>query len=101
MTPDNFAWVEFGVAAESERLEIDIAGQWSDTEDMVLSCAYVDADTTSKWSIFDWWVFLPAGTELGNVPKTRANLMLSNDLDLNGADAILGLTISYAHDRLG
>ena len=48
MTPDNFAWVEFGVAAESEGLEIDIAGQWSDTEDMVLSCAYVDADTTSK-----------------------------------------------------
>ena len=88
-------------SAESEGLEIDIAGELSDTVDMMFSYAYVDAGTTSELWNFDWWVFLPAGSELVNVPKNSANLMLSKDFDLNGADATLGFTINYVDDRLG
>ena len=88
-------------SAESEGLEIDIAGELSDTVDMVFSYAYVDAGTTSELWNFDWWVFLPAGSELVNVPKNSANLMLSKDFDLNGADATLGFTMNYVDDRLG
>ena len=82
-------------------MEIDIAGELSDTVDMVFSYAYVDAGTTSELWNFDWWVFLPAGSELVNVPKNSANLMLSKDFDFNGADATLGFTMNYVDDRLG
>jgi iron complex outermembrane receptor protein len=87
--------------AESEGLEIDITGQLSDTVDMVFTYAYVDAGLTTELYNFDWEVTLPAGSELINVPKTSANLMLSKRFSLNGADATLGFTINYVDDRLG
>ena len=87
--------------AESKGLEIDITGELSDTVDMVFSYAYVDAGTTTDLYNFDWAVNLPSGSELVNVPKNSANLMLTKDFDLNGAGAVLGLTINYVDDRLG
>ncbi|MDG2115298.1 MAG: TonB-dependent siderophore receptor [Porticoccaceae bacterium] len=87
--------------AESKGLEIDITGELSDSVDMVFSYAYVDAGTTSELWNFDWWVTLPAGSELVNIPENSANLMLNKRFNLNGADANLGFTINYVDDRLG
>jgi len=87
--------------AESKGLEIDIAGELSDSVDMMFSYAYVDAGTTSDLWNFDWWVTLPAGSELVNIPKNSANLMMSKKFDMNGADASVGFTINYVDDRLG
>ena len=87
--------------AESEGLEIDITGELSDSLDLVFSYAYVNAGTTTDLYNFDWGVNLPAGSELINVPENSANLMLAKQLNINGADATLGLTINYVDDRLG
>lgn len=87
--------------AESEGLEIDITGELSDSLDLVFSFAYVNAGTTTDLYNFDWGVNLPAGSELINVPENSANLMLAKQLNINGADATLGLTINYVDDRLG
>lgn len=87
--------------AESKGLEIDIAGELSDSVDMMFSYAYVDAGTTSELWNFDWWVTLPAGSELVNIPKKSANLMMTKRFNMNGADANVGFTINYVDDRLG
>ncbi len=87
--------------AESEGLEIDITGELSDSVDMVFSYAYVDAGTSTDLYNFDWAVNLPAGSELVNVPENSANLMLTKQFNINGADASLGFTINYVDDRLG
>ena len=87
--------------AESKGLEIDITGELSDSVDMVFSYAYVDAGTSTDLYNFDWAVNLPAGSELVNVPENSANLMLTKQFNINGADASLGFTINYVDDRLG
>ena len=56
-------------------MQIDIIGALSDAGDMVFCGAYGDAGTTSELCHCDWWVGLPAGSELVNLPKTRANLV--------------------------
>ena len=47
------------LGAESKGLEIDIAGELSDSVDMMFSYAYVDAGTTSELWNFDWWSRFP------------------------------------------
>ena len=87
--------------AESEGLEIDIAGELSDAINLVFSYAYVDAGTSTDLYNFDWGVNLAAGSELVNVPKNSSNLMLTKDFDVDGAAAMVGFTINYVDDRLG
>ena len=87
--------------AESEGIEIDITGELSDTVSLMLSYAYVDAGTSTELYNFDWGVNLPAGSALVNVPRNSANIMLTKDFQLNGADAMLGFTLNYVGDRLG
>jgi len=87
--------------ADSKGLEIDISGQLSDSVDMVFSYAYVDAGISTELYNFDWGVNLPAGSELINVPKNSANLMLTKDFTLNGGESMLGVSVNYVDDRLG
>ena len=86
--------------AESEGLEIDVTGELPDSVDMVFSYVYVDAGTTTDLYNFDWEVNLPAGSELINIPKSSANLMLTKKLNINGADATISFTVNYVDDRL-
>ena len=87
--------------ADSKGLEIDVSGQLSDSVDMVFSYAYVDAGIATDLYNFDWGVNLPAGSELINVPKNSANLMLTKDFTLNGGESMLGVSVNYVDDRLG
>jgi iron complex outermembrane receptor protein len=87
--------------AESEGLELDVTGRLSDSVRMLLTYAYVDAQTSNDVTNFDWGVAVPAGSPLINIPKHSANLLIAKEFNVNGADSEVGFTINYVDDRLG
>jgi iron complex outermembrane recepter protein len=87
--------------AESKGLEVDITGQLTDTLRMMLTYAYVDAETTNDVINADWGVGIPAGSPLINIPENSANLVLVKDFEMNSSPASVGLSVNYVDERLG
>ncbi|HNP62672.1 MAG TPA: TonB-dependent siderophore receptor [Woeseiaceae bacterium] len=87
--------------AESEGVEIDLAGNITDDLSIFFSYAYIDAVQANGIINADWGVFVPAGTPLINVADHTANLSLSKGFTLRGSDASAGFAVRYVGDRLG
>ncbi len=87
--------------AESEGLEIDVSGQLTETLSLMFNYAYVDAKTTNSVVNADWGVEIPAGSPLINIPENSANIVMTQDLVIDGSPAAIGFSVNYVDDRLG
>ena len=88
-------------AAESQGVEIDINAFIGADTTLTLAYAYVDAETSNDIINFDWGVEIPAGSQLINIPKNKANLTAMHFLNVAGHDAKIGASVTYVSDRLG
>ncbi|MEC7689238.1 MAG: TonB-dependent siderophore receptor, partial [Pseudomonadota bacterium] len=88
-------------AAESQGVEIDINAFIGADTTLTLAYADVDAETSNDIINFDWGVEIPAGSQLINIPKNKANLTAMHFLNVAGHDAKIGASVTYVSDRLG
>jgi iron complex outermembrane receptor protein len=99
--PVNAGFSIAGGKAESQGFEFDIAGALTDTLDVWLSYAYVDASMRN--GVLDPNFALPirAGDRLLNIPEQTFNLQLARDFSLNNKTLQLGGGVLYVGERLG
>ncbi len=87
---------------ESEGVELELNGNITQSAQFNLSYTYTDAKTAKDMVNPDWWVALPKGSPLLNIPEHSASLTLNQDLsELVGANVNAGLNVQYVGDRLG
>ncbi|MFC4876942.1 TonB-dependent siderophore receptor [Microbulbifer halophilus] len=87
--------------AQSRGVEFDLAAELAGDLQLVLSYAYIDAETSNDVVNRDWGMEIPAGSRLVNIAEHSGRLSLSQDFTLGGAPASLGLGIHYVGERLG
>jgi iron complex outermembrane recepter protein len=88
--------------AQSQGLEIDVAGRIADDWLINASYAYTDAKLTSSVLDANFGFSLPAGSRLINIPKQTANLLLIREFQLAGQGQwSLGGGLTYVGQRLG
>jgi len=86
----------------SEGVELDLHGYISDSTSFDFAYTYTDAKTANDTVNTDWWVKLPQGSPLLNIPKHSANAQIKRDLnDLVDFDATVGVAVQYVGERLG
>jgi iron complex outermembrane receptor protein len=87
--------------AESKGLEIDVAGQLTDTLRATLSYAYTDAEVTKAALDPNFGNLLPVGSSLLNIPEHSGNLLLMQEFAIKNAVLSLGAGVTYVGERLG
>ncbi|TCN83087.1 TonB-dependent siderophore receptor [Shewanella fodinae] len=87
--------------AESQGIEIELAGNLTEHTRVWLSYAYTDAKTANDVINADWGVTIPKGSRLINIPKHSGNLTLKHDTELFGKDTAVGASVQYVGSRLG
>ncbi len=99
--PVNAGFSIAGGKAESQGFEVDVAGALTDTLDIWLSYAYVDASMRN--GVLDPNFALPirAGDRLLNIPEQSFNLQLARDFSLNNKTLQIGGGVLYVGERLG
>lgn len=86
----------------SEGVELDLHGYISDSTSFDFAYTYTDAKTANDTVNTDWWVKLPKGSPLLNIPKHSANAQIKRDLNgLVDFDATVGVAVQYVGERLG
>lgn len=86
----------------SEGVEFDLHGDITERTSFDLAYTYTDAKTANDTVNPDWWVKLPKGSPLLNIPKHSANARIKRDLsDLINVDATIGMAVQYEGERLG
>jgi iron complex outermembrane receptor protein len=87
--------------AESKGLEIDFAGQITETLRFNFSYAYTDAEITKSSLDPNFGLALPAGSRLINIPKSSGNVLLMKSFDVGSAKFTTGIGATYVGERLG
>ncbi|MDJ0918457.1 MAG: TonB-dependent siderophore receptor [Woeseiaceae bacterium] len=87
--------------AASQGFEFDLTGNVTDTLSMWLSYAYVDAETKNDYTDFISFAFIPAGSDLLNVPENQLSLQLAQQTQLAGKELTLIGGLIYVDDRSG
>ncbi len=86
----------------SEGVELDLHGGITDQISFDLAYTYTDAKTAKDTVNTDWWVSLPKGSPLLNIPKHSANARIKRDLnDLIDSNSTIGMSVQYVGERLG
>ena len=88
-------------SAGSKGFEFDLTGQLTDTLDMWLSYAYVDAETENDYIDFISFNFIPAGSRLLNVAENQLSLQFVQRAQFAGRGATLIGGLTYVGDRSG
>lgn len=88
--------------AESQGLEVDIAGRVAEDWLLTASYAHTDAKLTSSVLDANFGFALPAGSRLVNIPKNSGNLLLIREFPLPGQGQwSMGGGLTYVGSRLG
>ncbi|MFN5700408.1 MAG: TonB-dependent siderophore receptor, partial [Betaproteobacteria bacterium] len=88
--------------AESQGLEVDIAGRVAEDWLLTASYAYTDAKLTASVLDANFGFALPAGSRLVNIPKNSGNLLLIREFALAGEGQwSVGGGLTYVGSRLG
>ncbi|MEL7297648.1 MAG: TonB-dependent siderophore receptor [Pseudomonadota bacterium] len=88
-------------AAGSQGFEFDLVGAVTDTVDMWLSYAYVDAETKNDYTDFISFVFIPAGSDMLNVAEQQLSLQVAKETQLRGRPLTLIGGVTHVGDRSG
>ncbi|MEM1436415.1 MAG: TonB-dependent receptor, partial [Pseudomonadota bacterium] len=87
--------------AGSRGIEIDLAGNITDSLSMWLSFAYVDAETENDYTDFISFAFIPAGSDLLNIAERQFSLQLVQETRLAGNPLTLIGGLTFVDDRSG
>ncbi|KGK02836.1 TonB-dependent siderophore receptor [Pseudoalteromonas sp. ND6B] len=86
----------------SEGVEFDLHGYITERTSFDFAYTYTDAKTANDTVNTDWWVKLPKGSPLLNIPKHSANARIKRELnDLIDLNARVGIAVQYEGERLG
>lgn len=86
---------------ESEGVEIDLNAALGDATMLTVSYAYIDAANQNPIVSPDWWIEIPAGTPLVNVPENSLNITVNHQLIIGGYQTSLNAGLTYVDERLG
>ncbi|MEM7431028.1 MAG: TonB-dependent siderophore receptor [Pseudomonadota bacterium] len=87
--------------ASSDGIEFDLTGKISDTVNLWLSYAFVNAKTRNDYTDFISFAFIPSGSDLLNVPQNQFSLQLSKETEVNGNPLTLIGGLTYVDERSG
>lgn len=87
--------------AESKGVEVDFAGQLTDTVRFNVSYAYTDAEITKSALDPNFGFALPAGSPLINIPKSAATVLVMKSFEYGESRYTLGAGGTYVGKRLG
>ena len=87
--------------AGSQGIEFDLVGNVTDTTSLWLSYAYVDAETKNDYTDFISFAFIPAGSDLLNVPEHQLSVQVAQEMELAGRPLTLIGGVTYVDDRSG
>lgn len=87
--------------ADSKGFEFDLTGNLTDTLSLWLSYAYIDAETKNDYTDFISFGFIPAGSDLLNVPENQFSLQLAQQTQVAGRDLTLIGGLTYVDSRSG
>ena len=87
--------------ASSRGFELDLTGNLTDTLSVWFSYAYVDAQTENDYTDFISFAFIPAGSDLLNVPENQLSLQLTQRTQLGGKELALIGGLTYVDERSG
>ncbi len=87
--------------AGSQGFEFDLTGNLTDTLNLWLSYAYVDAETKNDFTDFISFAFIPAGSPLLNVPENQLSLQVAKQTRLAGRNLNLIGGLTYVDERSG
>lgn len=88
-------------AAESSGFELDLSGRLTDSTNLWLSYAHVDAQTLNDYTDFISYNFIPAGSKLLNVAENQLSLQVTQDMRMSGRTLTLIGGVVYVGDRSG
>lgn len=109
LTQDNILTADpvnagFSIAAgqaESQGLELDLAGEVAEGVNVWLSYAWVDAAMKNDVLDRSFGLAIRAGDRLINVPEHTVSVMASKDFRLHGRPAKAGVGVLFVGERLG
>lgn len=87
--------------AESQGLEIDASGELAKDLRATFAYAYTDAKVTKSVLDPSFGLAVPAGSQLINIPKHSASLLMIKDFHSEDAKYSLGGGLTYVGARLG
>lgn len=87
--------------AGSQGFEFDLTGELTDSLNLLLSYAYVDTETKNDFTSAVTFTFIPAGSQLLNVPENQLSAQLVKQTQLAGKNLELIGGLLYVDDRSG
>ncbi|MEM9263125.1 MAG: TonB-dependent siderophore receptor, partial [Pseudomonadota bacterium] len=87
--------------ASSQGFEFDLTGYITDSTKLWVSYAYVDAQTENDYTDFISFVFIPAGSDMLNVPENQLSVQIAQETQLAGNPLTLIGGLTYVDDRSG
>ena len=87
--------------ARSRGVELDLAGRLPGDIDVLLSYAYVDAESRSSVLDPNFSFVIEPGDPLINIPDHTLNAQVAKRFDVAGRAAKLGAGVNYVGERLG
>ena len=97
---ENFVATAIG-EAESNGLEIDLAGSLTDSLSVWASFAYIDATTENDFNDPNFGSVVPAGSRLLNIPEHQVSLQLVQEVEVAGRELDLIGGLLFVDDRNG
>ncbi len=87
--------------AESKGFEFDLIGKITDNLNLLVSYAYVDAETKNEFTDGIAFGSAPAGSDLINIPENQLSLQLTHSSIVAGRKLLLTGGALYVDDRNG
>jgi iron complex outermembrane receptor protein len=87
--------------AAGKGVELDLAGDLTDTLSMLFSYSYVDAETKNDYTDFISFNFIPAGSDLLNIAENQLTLQLVQQTQLADKELELIARLVYVGERSG
>lgn len=87
--------------AGSQGIEFDLTGSLTDSLSLWLSYAYTETETKNEFTDAVGWAFVPAGSDLLNVPDHQLSTQLVQQTELAGKPVKLIGGVLYVGERSG
>lgn len=87
--------------AESQGIEVDVAGRLPGQVDILFSYAYVDAESAKNVLDPNFSLIINKGDRLINVPEHTLSLVVSRDFEIDTRRLTVGAAVQHVGERLG
>jgi iron complex outermembrane receptor protein len=87
--------------ATSQGVELDLAGNITDTLSVWVSYSYIDAETKNDYTDAISFNFIPAGSDLLNIAENQLSLQIVQQVEIAGRELDLIAGLVYVGERSG